>query len=314
MADAFQPIIVNGITEIGGHLDAMSISDVLLAPKAAYDLDFDDSSREILLDFREPSLVLKATASDCCRLSSSAFQTVASLSEDSFEKSALPWALIKLYYSAFYAGHTLIRLLGAGCSFLDARHTARIDTFAKAIGKNAGFKIDAGLYRCVINPSVTKIACVKMTGSTHESFWRLFGDQMNAAMEGILRGPLTAADSQRVFNQLESLSQIAARYGSYNWLSTVRNGIQYRDTYKVWYPCKVRRSDIGRLSRAASQWKRDPMTIDLVASNLGIVGDFVVACAFIVAMCRVILVRLSELSFSKRSFLHYGPLAFIEPS
>ena len=134
MADAFQPLMVQGILAIDGRLEQLSVPDAILLPRAAYDLDFDNHNRAILLDFRDPGLVVTATASDCCRLSGSAFQTASSVAqEDVFNKTAMPWEIIKLYYSAFYAGQTVIRLLGD--SFFDGRHMSRISLLASAIGK-----------------------------------------------------------------------------------------------------------------------------------------------------------------------------------
>lgn len=312
MADALQPLIVKGILGMSGHLQPISVPDALMSPRAAYDLDFDNTRQTILFDFRDPNLVVTATASDCCRFSGSAFQTVSSVAtSDTFEKNAIPWEIIKLYYSAFYAGQTIIRLLGEGCSFLDGRHITRIDAFAKATGKTPGFNIDAGLYRCAIDPTATKLTCLKIAGGTHESFWNVFGERIENATENVLRGPLILSDAQAVFAQLEAFARLIRRHGSYRWLSTIRNDLQYRHHYDIWYPSRIGKQDRRTLRRLVLQWKADPMSIDLDAARFGILGEFVVACAFIVGVCRVLLTRIAERSPRKQSFLHYGPLAFI---
>ncbi len=312
MADALQPLMIQGILGIAGRLKLMSLPDAIISPRAAYDLDFDNVDRAILLDFRDASLIVTATASDCCRLSGSAFQTVSSVAlEDVFEKKTLPWEIIKLYYSAFYAGHTVIRLLGEGCSFLDTRHISRIDEFAQAIGKAPGFKLEAGLYRCALDSSATKLKFARIGGGTHESFWNVFGDRLNAATTGVLQGPLVPSDAQAVFAQLDSFGQLIGRHGSYRWLSSLRNDLQYRHFHDVWFPSSIGRQDRGTLRRLASQWKADPMSLDLNAMRFGVLGEFIVACAFIVALCRVMVTRIAERSPSKRSFLHYGPMEFM---
>lgn len=312
MADAFQPLIVSGIIAIGSRLDVTSLPDAITSPRAAYDLDFDDPNHSVLFDFRDPALIVAATASDCCRLSASAFQTVSSLREDSFDKDDLPWELIKIYYSAFYAGQTIIRLLGESCSFFDGRHVSRIDAFGKASGKAPGFKVDAGLYRCAIDASSTKLSCTKIAGGTHESFWNVFGSQMKIAMENILRGPLVPQDAQAVFGQLEAFARLNRNHGSYRWLSTLRNDLQYRHQYNAWFPCGIGKRDRDTLSRLSAQWRADPMSLNLDASRFGILGEFVVACAFILALCRTMLTRIVERAPLKRSFLHYGPMEFLQ--
>ena len=217
LADALQPQMVQGILGIAGRLQVMSVPDAIISPRAAYDLDFDNGNRSILFDFRDAALIVTATASDCCRFSGSAFQTVSSIAlEEVFDKQTLPWEIIKLYDSAFYAGQTLIRLLGEGCSFFDARHISRIDALAQAMGKTPTFKPEAGLYRCTLDPTVTKLSCIRIAGGTHESFWNVFGERLSAATAGVLQGPLVPSDAQAVFAQLEAFDRLIGRHGSYH--------------------------------------------------------------------------------------------------
>jgi len=312
MADALQPLIVNGILSISGRLELASIPDAIISSRAAYDLDFDNINHGVLFDFRYPGVVATATAADCCRFSGSAFQTVSSITGASFDKHSMPWELIKFYYSAFYAGHTIIRLLGESCSFFDRRHISRIDSFGSAIGKTPGFKIDAGLYRCTIDSGATKLTCTKLAGGTHESFWYVFGECLQVATENILSGPLVLTDAQAVFGQLVAFASLIKRHGSYRWLSTLRNEIQYRHLYRVWFPSGIGKRDRETLSRLISQWRSDPMFMSLDTARFGDLGEFVVACAFIVALCRALLIRIVERSPRKRSFLHYGPSIFMD--
>lgn len=66
------------------------------------------------------------------------------------------------------------------------------------------------------------------------------------------------------------------------------------------------------LSRLISEWQRDPMEIDLDMRRLGLLGDFVAACIFIVALCNTMLARIAERSTAgPRSFVHLGPMAFV---
>lgn len=241
IADAAQSLMVQGIIGIKGRLDVISVPDAILSPRAAYDLDFDNTRQCVLFDFRDTDQIVTAVASDCCRLAGSAFQTISTLTGDTFEKSILPWELVKLYYSAFYAGQTIIRLLGEGCSFLDNRHISRIDAFGKAIGKIPDFKIDAGLYRCALDSTASKLTCIRIAGGTHESFWSVFGEHIETAARKVLIGPLVPSDAQAVFSKLESFSRLIHRHGSYNWLSALRNDLQYRHLYSVWFPSSMAR-------------------------------------------------------------------------
>jgi hypothetical protein len=310
IADALQPLIVPGILAIRGRMELSSFADAIMSPRAAYDLDFDDLNQRMLFDFRDPGFLTTATAADCCRFSGSAFQTVSSITDVSFDKDSMPWELIKFYYSAFYAGHAIIRLLGESCTFFDGRHISRIDSFGKTIGRTPGFRIDTGLYRCTIASSTTKLTCTKLTGGTHESFWKVFGERLGTATDDVLRGPLVPTDAQAVFGQLAAFALLVKRHGSYRWLSTLRNDIQYRHRYELWYPSGIGQRDRQTLSRLISQWKLDPMIMSPDAAH-GDLGEFILTCAFIVALCRVLIIRIMENSPRGRSFLQYGPSIFL---
>src|SRR5262249_28736929 len=106
IADALQPFFVPQLASIAGRLDTMTLADAITAPPAGYDVNFDDTDESIEVDFREARLLTSALAADCSRLASAAFQTVATVPTEIVERDSVAWCLVKLYYAAFYAGHT----------------------------------------------------------------------------------------------------------------------------------------------------------------------------------------------------------------
>jgi hypothetical protein len=193
---------------------------------------------------------------------------------------------------------------------------AKIGAFGNAIGKTPTFNLDAGLYRCTVDATSTKLSCVKLSGSSggsHELFWGVFGERISEVTSRILSGPLTAVDAQSVWGQLVALDRLICRYGtSYKWLSAVRNDIQYKHQHSVWFPTTINKRDRDDLSRLASLWKSDPMIVNLDAERFGALGEFIVACAFIIGLSRVLLTRIAERApFGQQSFLQFGPIAFL---
>jgi hypothetical protein len=319
MADALQPSMVGSLLSIKGRQPQMTLSDVIISNKSAYTLDFDATSQSIMLDFRDSDFISSVTASDCSRLSTSALQTISML--DNYDnKSRLPWNLIQLYYSAFYAGHALVRLLGEGCCWLESTHVTHIGNLGAIIGKPPPFKIQAGSYKCAIEDGATRLSWTKVAGGSkggsHEAFWNVFDERIRVVAENVLTGPMVRAESQLVFYKLNSLRELALRNGSVSWLSRTRNDLQYRLTHDVWYPSSIQKHRLSSLDRLASQWQNDPMTIDLdTASNLETIGEFSTACAFIISLCRTMLIRIHERNSGKsKSFISFGPIAFLNSS
>lgn len=318
VADALQAFVVAGLMSVRGRVADMTLADLLTRPqKAGYDLDYNDADRTILIDFRESELVARAIAADCCRLGSAAFQTISTVADEMKNTATLPWSLVKLYYAAFYAGHAVLRICGESCSYFNRSHTDRIATILSAMGKVPKFSVDSGLYHCIVSPSATGLKCQQAKGAVgggHESFWKVFGAWTKATSEAVLTGALTSAEAQEVFVKLEKLTTLIGGNGSraHGWLSLIRNDLQYRHEFGVWSPSKLRKNERKFLGRLAEQWRREPMTVDLELGGVSPLGQFVIACAFVVALCRVMMVRIGERSTADgRSFVHFGPLGLL---
>jgi hypothetical protein len=203
---------------------------------------------------------------------------------------------------------------GESCSFFDRQHVLRLVEIGTALGRERSFDVDSGLYRCALAEKATALKCVKTRGAAgvHEAFWTVFGSHIKRLSEATLTGTLVAADAQAVFAQLTALIDIVRRRTGYSWLSGVRNDLQYRQHYGVWFPARLKQNEKQSLSRLIANWQHDPMTIDLDMRRLGLLGEFVGSCVFIVALCHAMLVRISERStVGAQSFVRLGPISFL---
>lgn len=135
---------------------------------------------------------------------------------------------------------------------------------------------------------------------------------MNGVGEQVLQGPLSPREAQAVFAQLAALTEAIQSNGAsaHSWLSVVRNEIQYRHSFDVWYPCRIRKHERKKLGRLIQQWMRDPMAVDIGSVGGDKLGEFVAACSLIVSMCRVLWLRVDERSTNRRrSVASLGPIA-----
>jgi hypothetical protein len=84
----------------------------------------------------------------------------------------------------------------------------------------------------------------------------------------------------------------------------------YRHGYGVWLPLQITTRVKDSLSRSADQWNKDPMDIDIPATQYADLPEFAGACIFIVAVCRTMFVRIVDRSSAgSRCFLRFGPMA-----
>jgi len=314
LADALQPLLANGLLTVGGRLPAISLSKSITAPGSAYAISFDVPAKEILLDFRDPPYVRTVVAADISRLATSCFQSISVSASAGEEKLWLPWFLIRIYYAAFYAAHATIRALGVGCSWLEADDLNHIQAVSTAtLGTQIPWKEQSGTYKCVADTATGVLRWTRLAaGRPHEALWDLFDSVLADAGAAILSGPLPRADAQTVFGKLEAYRMLSASHGTKAWLSRTRNDIQYKLLHDVWYPTGHDRQGRDRLQRLVARWTDDPMGIDLdgFGAHPHLV-QFCGACAFVIGMCRVLVVRIAERNLSEsRSFMSYGPLAY----
>lgn len=319
VVNALQPLMVRGLTTVEGRPSGLTLADLLGKQNTSgYDLSFDEHAELIIADFRGAKIVVDSLASDSARLAGAAFESIAHVADLMQEKGQLAWALIRIYYAAFYAGHAMIRMLGESCSYFDRTHILRISALADAVGNRPRFKLDAGVYHCLLSPDGAVISCRNVrggSGGAHESFWNIFGTRLSAVSEAVLRGALNAHEGHLVFARIDALVRSIRRHGVpfHSWLSMMRNEVQYRHKFGVWFPCKIKRHDRERLGRLANQWTRDPMAVDIGAVHFGSLGEFVVTCAFIVALCRALWMRVAERSTrTVRSIATLGPIACLK--
>ncbi len=317
MAAALQPHTVGGLISLGGRSALGGLSDLLIDARSSYDLDFNDTDESILVDFRDTRLIVPALGADSSRFATAAFQSIAPTVKEIIEKDTLAWSIVKLYYAAFYAGHSIIRMLGESCSFLERSHTSRISELGVAMGKQRSFRIDRGLYHCSANSTASALKYVKARdgmGGAHESFWSIFQSRVHDLSRSVLAGNLVPAEAQQVFAQFEYFERILdmAGPGMHGALSIVRNDLQYKHKFGVWYPVQLGKREREALGRLAAQWQRDPMDIDLQLAGGEVLPKFVLACVFIVGLCRAMLFRIAEISTEgSRCFVCYGPLSFL---
>jgi hypothetical protein len=314
LADALQPFVTPALSAVrDDSLATITLSDLIIAPAAAYDLAIRNAARAVDLDFRDPLILSAALAADANRLASASFQTVATIGLELEQRDSAAWAMVKLYYAAFYAGHALIRLCGESCSYLYRNHTTRLANVATALGITPGFSIDTGLYHCTTqNAAISYVRVRGAVGGAHETFWSIFGDYLQRTSTAVLQGSMTRLDAQAVFAQITDATRLLSKSGGYSWLSEMRNDLQYKLQHGLWYPEKMRVQSLRTLSRLALQWKGDPMRIDLRNAKLTPLSEFIACCAFIIAACRQIVWRISDRSLAgNRCFLRAGPTSIL---
>lgn len=312
LVDGIQPALLRGVFATAGPFPDQSLSDLFADPRSSYLASSDAAARTVTLSFPVYSDVTHAVASDCRRLSLSWLQTTVGSWPSGNDKLELPWSLVRTYYSAFYAAHVLVRLLGRACCWLESSHLAQIDAVHRAVnGGPLTFRADAGSYLCSVDGSGSDFVLSRIAASNrgaHEALWYALDTALRDRTPYILSGILPTRDAQLVVTKLDEFRGLAALNGSVAWLSKVRNSIQYRLEHDVWHPTRLDAGIRRALAKLAKGWLDDPMSIDLSSVRARtVLEQFVAACSFLIAACRALLGRIDAASGApQRSFVRQG--------
>ena len=160
------------------------------------------------------------------------------------------WPLLKLYYSAFFAAHAIMRSHGTGVLKIDKDHVKEINNLLDSVG-NGNKKFAPGMYNYKLELSTRSSPYMtfskpKVGRGTHDEFWKIFCKFLDdRANFSLLTG---AVDARKLVSGVEEIKMAVSgsNIGSVSSISAMRNDINYQHKYAVWYP--IRRSNrLGNL-------------------------------------------------------------------
>ena len=127
-----------------------------------------------------------------------------------------------------------------------------------------------------------------------------------------LYSKLPATDADAIVSKIDSLKQILNRNGDNNWLSFIRNSINYSHSFGVWYPYKYYSVDYDHLLSMSDLWKKDLLSYDFDTSSEKELGIFVTSCQLINALNFDVLMDLCARHPENKSFLKNGTMSYIK--
>jgi hypothetical protein len=201
-------------------------------------LDSFRESDEFELSIRDRNRWKSAMASDSVRYGINALQSVHSIrASDQFPKLGA-WPIIQAYYAAFFAAHSILRLFGRPFSYLEFGHARDICSRAKIELNYTKPKLSSGSYSSEFDQNRQKVT-FSHKKSSHEHLWASFVDLLSEISNSVLlvRGleKVSAGVSIEISDIVDLLKQ-NGRYRNGNWLSIVRNEVNYKASEYSWFP------------------------------------------------------------------------------
>ena len=73
-------------------------------------------NEKVILSISRPDSLKSAFAADCNRMSSAAFESIENITPSENLPRSVAWLIIRSYYSAFFAAHAILRMVGISCT------------------------------------------------------------------------------------------------------------------------------------------------------------------------------------------------------
>lgn len=218
------------------------------------------------LRFQHSEILYASLANDCNRFSQAAIESMWSVGKvDKLPKST-GWAAVQMYYSAFFAAHAILRIYGRSCTQLEDGHVGKVFQIANATQMNGSVSsIENGFYFSSILSN--EISFTKLKDS-HADTWSSFSNLLVWLIDNIENTTGLGRHKSDALTLISNIKATIHRSGAAkgNWLSQIRNRVNYQHSHGVWYPYKGAMHNNEIILRNA-EWLKDPNTFDLHSAN-----------------------------------------------
>ncbi|MBX9900414.1 MAG: hypothetical protein K2Y28_06475 [Burkholderiaceae bacterium] len=223
----------------------------------------------------------EAFASEIARFACATFESLLDTEAAPHSPSALSWGLIRYYYASFYAAHALLRVSGKALTMISQK-TANIMNSVGGCYLGVSPNISPALYLVSSDrhtPEQLRLTKVGGRGGSHEEMWQHFLTLLRAAENEILVKYSGSTAASEALEELKDLQTNLCHDGKVNgaWLSMVRNNLNYRHDYGVWFPFGGKKKFAQSLSARMLEWKPSAVRTR-VAKGEHQLGSFVTAC------------------------------------
>jgi hypothetical protein len=265
-----------------------------------------------VLCFADPEPFLEAFAGDISRIGSASFESAIGIMQSPALPKSIAWLVVQTYYSAFFSAHSILRALGESCTPIERDQVNSLMRVGGIFGTAPSPRVKGGLFHLVCNARARTISGTALSGSPHEVFWRIFNDRMsrlscealNVSTESLANRQLASA---KLFELTNNLCFRSTPRG--NWLSSVRNAVNYNQKFSTWYPYSGRQKYYEQMFSKVMEWNEDPLDLSLNTCEDRDLRRFQVTCNFIIGAFRSLIADMAGRCTSGRSFHNFGALA-----
>lgn len=156
-----------------------------------------------------------------------------------FANRSIGWALIRAYYSSYFAAHAILRMAGRCVTQIDNQLSHSVMRTLQSTGSAPTWVIGKSQYLVKYDEIQQLLAFEdkhSAQGGSHQFVWKMFGELIS---ELITSSKLLGSAYQQEILLLSRISDtLTSQQGlsDFSWLSNVRNSVNYTFSHSVWFP------------------------------------------------------------------------------
>lgn len=251
---------------------------------------------------------LKPYSFEINRLSCASRESIRDIERKEWQTKFIGWNLTKFYYSAFFSAHCILKITGNNLSNVEQKSIDKV----KSKTTNYGFsytQLNSGLYCIDIDSQGNTFRFYKDSkyDNSHEGLWRYFLYFLNNSQNSIY-GQLPQAEAQQIVDKINELIKALKNWNNQhgNWLSKIRNLVNYSQSFGVWFPYKEYEDEYDKIYSYLNLHKENPLNIELNSFAGKDILYFVRTCQLINAISNDLLIDLASKHPNNKSFIKKG--------
>lgn len=255
---------------------------------------------------------LEPYSHDINRLSCASIESIRDIERKNWQAKSIGWNITKFYYSAFFSAHCILKIFGYSLTNIDQSSIDKVRTITNSYGFSYQ-NLNSGLYCININYQTNTFRFQKnpQFDNSHEGLWKYF-NYFLINNQNTIYSQLPQAEAQIVVDKVNELTKALMNWNSQNgnWLSRVRNLVNYSQNYGIWFPYKEYIKEYDKVYDYLNLHKDNPLSIDLNSYAGKDLLYFVRTCQLINAMSNDLLADLESRHPENRSFIKKGVRQF----
>lgn len=200
--------------------------------------------------------VKKCFSLDAFRFAAHSAQTVYELEKSSAYTKLTSWRMIQTYYAAYFAAHAVLRFFGCSFSHLEAGHVRFLkDRCTSEVGYSPN--LPSTYYLISLSPETRSLSFERFNES-HKDLWKCFLALLQRVSNDSLSLRASEVRRQSISKKFADLADALSARGRFpagNWLSLMRNEVNYKSLHGVWFPFEKSTPAFGDLMASVKDWR-----------------------------------------------------------